>query len=141
MNSDPLHAYRQTRVKTASQGQLIVMLYDEGLKQLRIAENELGGSEPKLDSAHNAIIRAQDIVTELMVSLDFEKGGDIAQNLFHLYMYFNQKLADANMSKEPSAIEEVYNLMADLREAWVAIEGTVEGGESGFSGGGINLAG
>ena len=75
MTSDPLRAYRQTRVKTASQGQLIVMLYDEGLKQLKIAEGELGKEQSKLDVAHNAIIKAQDIITELMVSLDFEKGG------------------------------------------------------------------
>ena len=140
MNSDPLRAYRQTRVTTASQGKLIVMLYDEGLKQLRIAGNELGSPEPKFDAAHNAIVRAQDIVTELMVSLDFDRGGDIARNLFHLYMYFNQRLAEANMSKNPEGTEVVYNLMSDLREAWAAVEGTAESAESGFNGG-VNLAG
>ena len=82
MTSDPLRVYKQTRVKTASQGQLIVMLYDEGLKQLKAAESELKRDPPKLDSAHNAIVKAQDVITELMVSLDFDKGGDIAQNLF-----------------------------------------------------------
>lgn len=140
MNTDPLRAYRQTRVKTASQGQLIVMLYDEGLKQLKIAENELGSRQPKLDLVHNAIVKVQDIVTELMVSLDFEKGGDIAQNLFHLYMYFNQRLVDANLSKDVSNLSEVYNLMADLREAWAEIEATVPRQDHQVTSG-VNLAG
>lgn len=140
MNTDPLRAYRQTRVKTASQGQLIVMLYDEGLKQLKIAENEMISRQPKLDLVHNAIVKAQDIITELMVSLDFEKGGDIAQNLFHLYMYFNQRLVDANLSKDVSNLREVYDLMADLREAWAEIEATIPRQDHQVSNG-INLAG
>jgi flagellar protein FliS len=139
MNNDPLRAYRQTRVKTASQGQLIVMLYDEGLRQLKTAENQLEARHPKLDLVHNAIIKAQDIITELMVSLDFEKGGDIARNLFHLYMYFNQKLVDANLSKDVKGLREVHHLMSDLREAWVAIENTPVGGERQVTG--VNLAG
>ncbi len=140
MTSDPLRAYRQTRVKTASQGQLIVMLYDEGLKQLKIAENELDSTQPKLDLTHNAIVKAQDIITELMVSLDFEKGGDIAQNLFHLYMFFNQKLVDSNMEKDASGIKDVHDLMAELREAWAAIERTGSGIDRPIAVG-VNIAG
>ena len=140
MNTDPLRAYRQTRVTTASQGQLIVMLYNEGLKQLKTAEREFGSSSPKLELVHNAIVKAQDIITELMVSLDFEKGGDIAQNLFHLYMYFNQRLVDVNLTKDLSNLHEVYKLMESLRDAWVAIENTVPRQDRQISGG-VNLAG
>ncbi|RKX75476.1 MAG: flagellar export chaperone FliS [Spirochaetes bacterium] len=140
MNTDPLRAYRQTRVKTASQGQLIVMLYNEGLKQLKTAEREFQSSQPKLELVHNAIVKAQDIITELMVSLDFEKGGDIAQNLFHLYMYFNQKLVDVNLSKDASNLHEVYSLMESLRDAWAEIENTVPRQDHQVTGG-VNLAG
>jgi flagellar protein FliS len=138
MKTDPLRAYRHTRIKTATQGQLIVMLYDEGLKQLKTALTELESSQPRLDLVHNAIVKSQDIITELMVSLDFEKGGDIAQNLFHLYMYFNQKLVDSNMTKASSGLTEVHDLMADLREAWAAIESTAVNQQNA---GGVNLAG
>jgi len=138
MNTDPLRVYKQTRVKTASQGQLIVMLYDEGLRQIKTAENQLIAGQPKLDLAHNAIVKAQDIITELMVSLDFEKGGHIAQNLFHLYMYFNQKLVDANLSKDISGLKEVHRLMSELRDAWATIENTETQNEQIA---GVNLAG
>ncbi|MCD6343180.1 MAG: flagellar export chaperone FliS [Spirochaetaceae bacterium] len=140
MNTDPLRAYRQTRVKTASQGQLIVMLYNEGLKQLKTAEREFQSSQPKPELVHNAIVKAQDIITELMVSLDFEKGGDIAQNLFHLYMYFNQKLIDVNLSKDASNLHEVYSLMESLRDAWAEIENTVLRQDHQVTAG-VNLAG
>jgi len=140
MNTDPLRAYRQTRVKTASQGQLIVMLYNEGLKQLKTAEREFRSKQPQLELVHNAIVKAQDIITELMVSLDFEKGGDIAQNLFHLYMYFNQKLVDVNLTKDASNLNEVCSLMESLRDAWVEIENTVSREDHEISSG-VNLAG
>lgn len=138
MNTNPLSAYKQTRVKTASQGQLIVMLYDEGIRQLKTAENQLGASHPKLDLVHNAIVKAQDIITELTVSLDFEKGGDIAQNLFSLYLYFNQRLIDANLAKDPAALGEVRQLMSELREAWAGVENTSYRENIP---GGVNLAG
>jgi flagellar protein FliS len=141
MMTDPLSAYRQTRVKTAGQGRLIVMLYDEGLRQIDIAEREMKSSAPRLDAVHNAIVKAQDILTELMVSLDFEKGGDIANNLFNLYMYFNQRLIDANMTKDPSGLREVSLMLADLREAWAAIENQAPAKGDVDEGGGVNLAG
>ncbi len=140
MTTNPLKAYRQTHVKTSSQGKLIIMLYDESIKQLQAARDELERQQPNLESAHNAIIKAQDIITELMVSLDFENGNEIARNLFHLYMYFNQILIDANISKNPAGLIQVSEYMVELRDAWNSIEGTVgiEGKEISR---GINLAG
>jgi flagellar protein FliS len=139
--NDPLNAYRQTRVKTAGQGRLIVMLYDEGLRQMNLAIEELQSSTPRLDIVHNALVKCQDVITELMVSLDFDKGGDIARNLFNLYMFFNQKLVDANMKKDHTGITEVRSLMTDLREAWAAIENKSTASRAEASAGGVNIAG
>ncbi len=140
MIPNPLNAYRQVRVKTATQDKLIVMLYDEGLKQLQYAKKELSEQQPDLESVHNAIVKAQDVITELMVSLNFDQGGKIAQNLFHLYMYFNQTLVEANISKNPEGVLHIYELMNELREAWNTIEGTVKQQERDVTSG-VNLAG
>lgn len=137
---NPLQAYKQTGVKTASGGKLIVMLYDECIRQLGNASRELDAQHPKLDAAHNAIVKAQDIISELMVSLDFDEGGDIAQNLFHLYMYFNQKLVDANLSKKSSDLREICSHMTELRGAWASIETTADT-HGPREKGGVNLAG
>jgi flagellar biosynthetic protein FliS len=85
MNANPLAAYRETRVKTASQGQLIVMLYDEAIKQADTAvallgpESEAQGRKTSSASTCASLGKVQDVITELMASLDFDAGGDIAQ--------------------------------------------------------------
>lgn len=137
---NPLKAYKETHIKTASGGKLVVMLYDEGLKQIDLAIEKLEKKSKELDAINNAIVKAQDIITELMASLDFEKGGDISKNLFNLYMFFNQQLLDANLRKDVEPIKAVRKLFSDLRGAWVEI---VKKGISSDlpSAGGINIAG
>ncbi|MDR3200937.1 MAG: flagellar export chaperone FliS [Spirochaetales bacterium] len=122
---NPSSAYKEARVRTAGQGQLIVMLYEEALKQIDTALQVLEALQTnKFDLAHNAITRAQDVVTELTVSLDFDKGGDMAKNLFNLYMFFNRQLMEANVQKDPKPIRVVRNFMAQIRDSWVQIANT-----------------
>lgn len=118
MNPNPINAYRQTRVKTASQGKLIVMLYDEAIRQIELATQLLGDGGISYDRVNDAIGKAQDIVTELTVSLDLENGGEIAQNLFRLYRFFNNQLVEANFKKDPQPLENVRSFLVDLRDAW-----------------------
>ncbi|POR04792.1 flagellar protein FliS [Alkalispirochaeta sphaeroplastigenens] len=134
-------AYRQTSVKTASQGRIIVMLYDEALRQIDAAETLLAESSRELDKINNALVKAQDIVTELMVSLDLEQGGEIARNLLRLYLFFNDRLMEANVKKEQEPLREVRGLMVNLRDAWKQIEGQSPDGRSVPTGGGVNIAG
>ena len=134
-----LNAYKETHIKTASGGRLIIMIYDEAVRQLDYAIEALGTKNPKFDLASNAIIKTQDLITELMVSLDFEKGGEIAQNLFSLYMFFNRQLMDANVKKDVDMLKNVLKFVSDLRDAWQqAINKTQVKGQSL---GGINIAG
>lgn len=140
MSVNRLNAYKQTSVKTASQGRLIVMLYDEAIKQMVIAEEEMAKKKMKFDTIHNSISKTQDVITELMASLDFEKGGDISRNLYNLYMYFNRQLVEANINKDSAPITEVKTFMSDLREAWVSIEGTAVN-QNPEASSGVNIAG
>ena len=119
--ANPLNAYKETTIKTASPAKLIIMLYDEALRQIDNAMELLDGGDKRLDRVNNAIIRAQDMVTELTVSLDFEKGGEIANNLNNLYFYFNQQLMESNIRKSSEPLKPVRTMMAELREAWQQI--------------------
>lgn len=134
-----VQAYRQTSVKTATQGRVIVMLYEEALRQIDLALSGINAADRRLDRINNAITKAQSIVTELMVSLDMEQGGEIAQNLFRLYMFFNDRLMEGNVKKEAAPLLEVKNLMGELRDAWKQIENTAVGAKP--SGSGLNIAG
>jgi flagellar protein FliS len=145
--TNALSAYKETRVKTAGQGQLIIMLYDGAVKQLDRGLELLGKIPPgkrepgKIEEITKAILKAQEIITELMVSLDFEQGGDIAKNLFSLYTWFNQELVEANITRDVKRIVNVRNMVDDLRLAWgeVITKASVETEVMPRSG--INIAG
>jgi flagellar protein FliS len=118
---NPGNAYREVSVRTATQGKLIVMLYDEAVKQLDLAVGLLNSKTRQLDKIHNALIKTQDIVTELMAGLDFDRGGEIARNLMSLYVFFNEKIREGNLKKDPEPLLQVRAFLADLRTAWVQI--------------------
>ena len=63
-------------------------------------------------------MRAQEIITELQVSLDMEKGGEISRNLMALYIFFNDQLRSANISKNKEKIDSVLNMMSQLTDSW-----------------------
>ncbi len=141
-NDKALSAYKETRVKTASQGSLILMLYDEGIKQVGIAAELMSAEKvpaKDIEKINDAILRAQKIVTELMVSLDMEAGGEIAQNLFSIYSYFNQELLHANMQKKPDTLRAIRGMLEELRVAWgQVVKSEATGGVAPV---GINIAG
>ena len=122
-----LSTYKETRIKTASQGQLIIMLYDEAIKQLNRALelqklNNSGKKDPgRIEQISKAIMKTEEIITELLVSLDFEQGGDISKTLFSLYSWFNRELLEANISQDAERLTIVRNMINDLRDTWYEI--------------------
>jgi len=143
MNSNPLAAYREVRIKTASPGQLVVMLYDEAVKQcdraLELMGRDLKKHPADIEKVNAALGKVQDIVTELMASLDFEAGGEIAQDLFALYVWFNRELMEANMVKDEKRVGAVRNQLDELRGAWAEAATKVQGGSGAAVG--VNIAG
>jgi flagellar protein FliS len=121
------------------------MLYDEAVKQLDkgvelIGLNNSGKREPSsIEVIGKSIIKARDIITELMVSLDFEQGGQIAQNLFALYTRFNKELMEAHMGMDAPRISTVRNMVNELRGAWV--ETSAKTSAEGRPVEGVNIAG
>lgn len=116
-----LTAYRQTSIKTASQGTLILMLYDEGIKKIEATITLLDVEKlppSSIEKINNNIIKAQEIITELMASLNTEKGGQIANNLMAIYSYFYQQLLQANIKKDITILKDILSMMKDLRSAW-----------------------
>ena len=145
--NDALAAYKETKIKTANHGQLLLMLYDEAIRQLDrgielLELNNSGKKDPaRIELIGKAILKTQDILTELMVSLDFDKGEDIAKNLFALYTWFSRELMDANIKQDMAAILSVRNMMNDLRTAWheIAMKNAAESPNRELAG--LNIAG
>ena len=145
--SNALSTYKETRIKTASQGQLIIMLYNEAVRQLEMAldllrSNDSGKKDPsKIEKISNAVVKTQEIVSELMVSLDFEQGGDIATNLFSLYTWFNRELMEANISQDARRLSMVREHIDTLRSAWQEVVVTNAAETANREVVGLNIAG
>jgi flagellar protein FliS len=145
-NINALSAYRQTRIKTASQGQLIIMLYDGGIGNLDHAlellrnRHEFRTNPAKIEETGRAILKTQEIITELMVSLDFENGGDIADNLFALYTWFNKELLEAHVAMDEARIMGVRDSLSEIRKSWAEVAANTATGRLNV-GLGINIAG
>lgn len=97
------------------------MLYEGALRFIQLAETNMT-SFKTYDKANANILRAQDILTELMVSLNIEQGGEIAQNLFNLYAYAKTQLLEANVQKKAELLKPVKKIITELLEAWKQIE-------------------
>ena len=118
-------AYQKTNVNTASQGRLVVLLYEGAVKHLKAAINlfdendRLKAGDIEQFGIH--LQKTQAIITELQVSLDMEKGGDIARNLMSLYVFFNEELMDATISHSKQKIEFVLKMTDELAGSWRVI--------------------
>jgi len=120
MNSQLIYQqYQRNQVETSSSDKLLIMLYQGSIKFLKIAKKKM--EENDLEGANNYLIRAQDIISELMYSLDSEKGGDIAENLFRLYEFMNYQLVQANTKKISQPINLVIDMLTKLLDAWQQI--------------------
>ena len=111
----------ETGVASASPHKLIVMLYDGALVAILSGITNMKAGNVAAKGA--AISKAINIVDNgLRAALDKKVGGDIAENLDALYEYISARLLKANLSNDPAILEEVHALLADLRDAWNAID-------------------
>jgi len=110
----------ETGVASASPHKLIIMLYDGALAALLGAKGNMAAGN--IAAKGSAISKAITIIDNgLRASLDKEAGAEIAANLDALYDYMSRRLLQANLHNDVTIVEEVHRLLADLREAWVAI--------------------
>ncbi|MDR0951711.1 MAG: flagellar export chaperone FliS [Oscillospiraceae bacterium] len=114
MMKNPQETYLKQTILTASPMELIVMLYDALRKNLLLAQRNIHKKAPA--EAHLNLIKAQEIVTELMRSLDMSF--EISANLMNLYEFMIEHLAEANMKKDADLVAEVADLVTELRDAW-----------------------
>ncbi|MET0281654.1 MAG: flagellar export chaperone FliS [Steroidobacteraceae bacterium] len=118
-----LAAYRSVAahsgVAMADPHRLIVMLMDGALERISSARGAMEHGETE---ARNRLIhRTVSIVQELRASLNLEAGGELAANMANLYDYSNRQLLRANIENRPELLDEVGNLIRQIRSAWVQI--------------------
>jgi flagellar protein FliS len=111
-----LDTYRQTDILTADPKRLVMMCYQGAIDNLKTAKRRFEDRE--YEAKAKAIQKAQDFIDELRHSLDFEKGGEIANNLESLYNYMTRRLLHADVNGEIETFEEVIGMLEELKGAW-----------------------
>jgi flagellar protein FliS len=107
-------SYRKAAVETISPGKLLLMLYDGAVKNLDTAQKAIADQD--MNTAHQQLVKAQDIILELMATLNMDY--EISKSLYSLYEYLHHQLVQANLKKDQQLIEEVRSFLVELRDAW-----------------------
>ncbi len=116
---DPIAQYKQNAVTTQSPGVIIVMLYEGAIRSLSSAEAALKNHD--YGEFAECMSRAGNIIDELDVALDMDRGGQIAANLRSLYEFLRRHLLKAQIQKDAQMIKESVSLLQDLYEGWKSI--------------------
>ena len=122
--------YSQVQIQTANKGKLIVMLYQAAIKFMK--KGLLALDKNDMEAKGNALIKAQDIILELLYALDQEMldtGNELALNLQRLYLYSYRRLVQANIHLDRKVIEEIIGIMTNLLEAWETVAAGDGGGD------------
>lgn len=91
----------------------------------RIAEAKGHIERGEIEAKGTKIAKAIALVEGLIMSLDHERGGEIARNLQDLYDYMSRTLLSANLENNAAKLEELVSLVSEIKSGWDAIDGTV----------------
>jgi flagellar protein FliS len=107
----------ESAVMSASQQQLVTMLFDGALSALIRAR--LFMQDGNLQGKGNSLSKAINIIENgLKIGLDEDSSDELTKNLLALYAYMVRRLLQANLHNDVSAVEEVEGLMRNIADAW-----------------------
>ena len=115
-NNYGVNKYKQTSVTTASKGQVLLMLYEGAIKFCRQAI-EATKTNRRADKGIY-ILKIQDILNELSLTLDHNVGGDISKELEKLYNFMVMQITEANIKNDPKPLEVTLKLLETLYDGW-----------------------
>ena len=120
-----LDAYSNSEKKAVVESEdshaMVLLLFDELIKSIRIFCENIDSKTTNSDIKSEKMSKSLTIIYALQSSLDFEKGGDIAENLFRLYEYARQQIINDNKTGEAAGSLIAISSLEDIREAWVEI--------------------
>ncbi len=115
MASAGIGAYQEAQAREMSQGQLILLMFTGAIRFLDRAI-EAGADRAADMNAHAA--KAGNILLELMASLNFSEGGEMAHLLMRTYRHLFARLQAARISDDPVILKQIRDEIAELEDAW-----------------------
>ena len=115
------NAERQAFAESDDPHALIAILFDELLRQMKHFAREAKDSSGKSLEQSEHYSRALTILYGLQSSLNFEEGGEIANNLFRLYEYSRQQLLKTTQSENSTGLKAAIESLDVIRDAWLQL--------------------
>lgn len=112
----PGAAYQRARVVSAPPANLVVMLYERLLADLKGAAAAMRAGD--IEAKAKRVQHATDIVFELLGALDAQQGGEIAERLAALYTYMITRIGEASRAMDPELLDEISGHVNALAGAW-----------------------
>lgn len=118
------------RLLEASPSRLVVMLYDEALKNLdtAVAAVERGDIETRC----HAVNRAIEILCHMYATLDANQGGEIADKLAAVYRFVLSRLPRVNAANDAGPAREAIDLLTPMRQSWRELDERIEASLAAF---------
>ncbi len=114
--NNPYKNYQKTQVTTASKEKILLMLYEGAIRFTKHAIVAM--EEKKIAEKGKYISKATAILSELMATLDFKVGGQLAAELENLYVFMIDKLIEGNIRNDVECLRSVENILRTLYVAW-----------------------
>lgn len=101
---------------------IVLMMFDALLKAMALFSETASAKEgSQLEIKSDSFARALTIIYALQSSLDFEKGGNISENLFQLYEFSRQQLLSDMRKGSPDGVHNAIEILTEIRDAWSQI--------------------
>lgn len=113
--NNALNVYKNNSVNYASKEQLLLMLVDGAVKFSKMARQAL--EEKNISESHKNLVKAQNIFTELMISLD-QNAGEWASQMYKVYEFIKTRLFEINIKKDVAMMDELMPVIEDVRNTW-----------------------
>lgn len=106
--------YNNSKVLSASPGELTLMLYDGMIRFCNLAE--VAVEKKDISKAHTNIMKMQRIIDYLRQTLDMNY--PVAEDFERMYIYLSQRMVEANMKKDLEILQEINGHLHAIRDNW-----------------------
>ena len=112
------NANRDAVVESEDPQALIMILLDELLRAMRSYANHVDKDNSNKARKNNQFTRSLTMLYGLQSCLNFDEGGEIAENLFRLYEYARVQLLNTSQTGQTDGTQVAISAIAEIREAW-----------------------
>lgn len=114
--SQQLETYKTNQIYTADRGTLLLMLYQGAMDSLKRAKAHL--EQGQIAEKGMCISKAHAVIAELLSTLDYGVGGDLAHSLEALYRFMMDQLLEAHLGNKIKPIDDVLSILSTLKDGW-----------------------